>query len=64
MQSTDLLIFLCYSKPAGSTVKPKLEELLPANPDHIGGYRLALATFSGMESKFGLMFPKFRPVDS
>lgn len=30
------------------------------NPDHIGGYRLALATFDGLESKFGLCLPKFK----
>lgn len=29
------------------------------NPDHIGGYRLAGATFAGIESKFGLLLPKF-----
>ncbi|CAI4226539.1 unnamed protein product [Auanema sp. JU1783] len=29
------------------------------NPDHIGGYRLASATFSGIEHKFGLFLPKF-----
>ena len=40
-------------------------ELTPANPevslhpDHVGGLRLALASFSGVETRFGLMFPKF-----
>ena len=27
-------------------------------PDHIGGYRLVHSTFSGVESRFGLVFPK------
>lgn len=40
-------------------------ELTPRNPemslhpDHIGGLRLAVASFSGVETKFGLMLPKF-----
>lgn len=28
------------------------------NPEHIGGYKLANVTFGGLESKFGLSFPK------
>ena len=39
-----------------------MEEILSRNPDHIGGYRLALATFDGIETKFGLMLPKFKPA--
>lgn len=31
----------------------------PTNPDHIGGYSVASPIFSGIESKFGLCFPKF-----
>ena len=30
-----------------------------SNPDHIGGYQVALPIFSGIESKFGLVLPKF-----
>ena len=30
-----------------------------ANPHHIGGYKLAAATFSGIEHKFGLFLPRF-----
>jgi hypothetical protein len=26
----------------------------------MGGYKLAKATFDGMEAKFGLMLPKFK----
>jgi len=30
-----------------------------SNPDHVGGYQVALPIFSGIESKFGLVLPKF-----
>ncbi|KAF8788513.1 calcium-binding mitochondrial carrier protein Aralar1-like [Argiope bruennichi] len=47
-------------RPTGSTTKVHSGEVRSTNPDHIGGYRLANATFSGMETKFGLVLPKFR----
>ncbi|GFY71627.1 calcium-binding mitochondrial carrier protein Aralar1 [Trichonephila inaurata madagascariensis] len=49
-------------RPAGSQTKVPVHsgEIRSMNPDHIGGYRLANATFSGMETKFGLFLPKFR----
>lgn len=48
-------------RPEGSEPQStQLEKQLSRNPDHIGGYRLALATFNGMESKFGLCLPKFK----
>lgn len=49
------------NRPAGSEVKVPLQafEMLSQNVDHVGGFKLALTTFSGMESKFGLFFPKF-----
>ncbi|XP_036422356.1 calcium-binding mitochondrial carrier protein Aralar2 [Colossoma macropomum] len=48
-------------KPSGSEPPPKSRISLPApNPDHIGGYRLAVATFAGIESKFGLHLPRFQ----
>ncbi|KAL2081586.1 hypothetical protein ACEWY4_023439 [Coilia grayii] len=49
-------------RPAGSepTPKSRISELPPPNPDHVGGYRLAAATFMGVEEKFGLHLPKFR----
>uniref|UniRef100_A0A8C3UNQ1 Solute carrier family 25 member 12 n=1 Tax=Catharus ustulatus TaxID=91951 RepID=A0A8C3UNQ1_CATUS len=49
-------------KPAGSesTPKTRISDLPPVNPAHIGGYRLATATFAGIENKFGLYLPKFR----
>ncbi|XP_056374915.1 electrogenic aspartate/glutamate antiporter SLC25A13, mitochondrial [Hyla sarda] len=49
-------------KPAGSDRVPKSRITLPApNPDHVGGYKLAVATFAGIESKFGLYLPRFQP---
>ncbi|KAM3917490.1 electrogenic aspartate/glutamate antiporter SLC25A12, mitochondrial [Leptodactylus fuscus] len=49
-------------KPSGTEPSPKtrISDLPPAHPDHIGGYRLATATFAGIENKFGLYLPKFR----
>ncbi|CAD5119751.1 DgyrCDS8346 [Dimorphilus gyrociliatus] len=47
-------------RPAGSELKPSAEERLPENPDHIGGFRVACATFEGIETKFGISFPKFK----
>ena len=48
-------------RPAGSEVKVPLQatEMLSQNADHVGGFKLAHTTFAGMESKFGLFFPKF-----
>ncbi|XP_064018931.1 electrogenic aspartate/glutamate antiporter SLC25A12, mitochondrial isoform X3 [Pogoniulus pusillus] len=50
-------------KPSGSepTPKTRISDLPPVHPEHIGGYRLATATFAGIENKFGLCLPKFRP---
>uniref|UniRef100_A0A8V5H8W4 Uncharacterized protein n=1 Tax=Melopsittacus undulatus TaxID=13146 RepID=A0A8V5H8W4_MELUD len=49
-------------KPAGSEPVPKSRITLPApNPDHVGGYKLAVATFAGIENKFGLCLPRFKP---
>lgn len=30
------------------------------NPDHIGGMKLAVASFAGIETKFGIALPKFK----
>lgn len=50
-------------RPAGSQTKVPLQasEMLSSHPDHIGGYKIAVNTFKGMESKFGISFPCFRP---
>ncbi|XP_050406141.1 electrogenic aspartate/glutamate antiporter SLC25A13, mitochondrial [Patella vulgata] len=48
-------------RPQGSeSTSTQLEEMLSRNPDHIGGYRLAHATFYGIESKFGLCLPRYK----
>jgi len=50
------------SKPIGSVHKPKtihVADLPPVNADHVGGYKVAAATFAGIEHKFGLALPKF-----
>ncbi|TNM97825.1 hypothetical protein fugu_014071 [Takifugu bimaculatus] len=49
-------------RPTGSQPTPMshISELPPINSDHIGGYRLAAATFAGVENKFGLHLPKFK----
>ncbi|XP_015667072.2 calcium-binding mitochondrial carrier protein Aralar2 [Protobothrops mucrosquamatus] len=50
-------------KPAGSEPVLKSRITLPApNPDHVGGYKLAVATFAGIESKFGLYLPRFTSI--
>uniref|UniRef100_A0A8I3WFW3 Solute carrier family 25 member 13 n=1 Tax=Callithrix jacchus TaxID=9483 RepID=A0A8I3WFW3_CALJA len=52
-------------KPMGSEPVPKSRINLPApNPDHVGGYKLAVATFAGIENKFGLYLPLFKPSAS
>lgn len=49
-----------HRKPTGSEPTPKSRISLPApNPDHIGGFRLAVATFAGIENKFGLHLPRY-----
>lgn len=50
-------------RPTGEDQKMPLKTVnvhRSTNPDHIGGYSLALATFAGVESKFGLFLPKFK----
>uniref|UniRef100_A0A673AW63 Solute carrier family 25 member 13 n=1 Tax=Sphaeramia orbicularis TaxID=375764 RepID=A0A673AW63_9TELE len=65
LRNFDLWIFndffkILKIKPAGSEPTPKSRISLPApNPDHIGGFRLAVATFAGIESKFGLHLPRY-----
>lgn len=57
-----------FSRPSGSGVSSivggTITEVRPTNPDHVGGYQLALPIFAGMESKFGLFLPKFRADSS
>ena len=51
------------SKPTGSVahVPAGAAEMSKSdNPDHVGGYQVALPIFSGIETKFGLVLPKFQ----
>lgn len=54
------------SRPAGSEQRIPgtgvAHELRSTNPDHIGGYQIALPIFTGIESKFGLCLPRFQAV--
>ncbi|XP_044726555.1 calcium-binding mitochondrial carrier protein Aralar1 isoform X2 [Chrysoperla carnea] len=51
------------SRPTGSElVVPAVgvaDDLKSTNPDHVGGYQVALPILSGIETKFGLCLPKF-----
>jgi len=54
------------SKPIGSVHKPKtihVADLPPINPDHVGGMKVAAATYAGIEHKFGLKLPRFKASD-
>ncbi|KAH0955632.1 hypothetical protein HN011_000682 [Eciton burchellii] len=54
------------SRPSGSEQKVPstgvADEIRSTNPDHIGGYQVALPIFTGIESKFGLCLPRFQAV--
>ncbi|KJH44448.1 Calcium-binding carrier protein Aralar1 [Dictyocaulus viviparus] len=52
------------TRPTGSesATTSKIMDQSSLNPDHVGGYRLAAATFSGIEHKFGLFLPRFEPA--
>jgi len=50
------------SRPSGSEVEVPAgrADIAKSNhPDHIGGFQVAMPIFSGIESKFGLVLPKF-----
>jgi solute carrier family 25 aspartate/glutamate transporter 12/13 len=44
--------------------KTRSSIILSTNPDHVGGFRLAEATFEGIETRFGLAFPKYKSPTS
>ncbi|XP_076169184.1 calcium-binding mitochondrial carrier protein Aralar1 isoform X2 [Ptiloglossa arizonensis] len=54
------------SRPSGSEQKVPAtgiaHEIRSTNPDHIGGYQVALPIFTGIETKFGLCLPRFQAV--
>ncbi|CAF2974606.1 unnamed protein product [Rotaria socialis] len=45
---------------------PKIRSsiILSTNSDHVGGFHLAQATFEGIETRFGLAFPKYKSSTS
>ena len=54
------VIFEFFSRPTGSTAEATGSEITKSsNPDHVGGFQVAMPIFDGIESKFGLMLPKF-----
>lgn len=63
---TILLFFLYFffSRPSGSeklvTVQGAGDGITPLNSDHIGGYHAVRPILEGLESKFGLVFPKIK----
>ncbi|GFG37016.1 hypothetical protein Cfor_05724 [Coptotermes formosanus] len=56
------------TRPSGSELNVPstgvADEMKSTNPDHIGGYQVALPIFAGIESKFGLYLPKFQIASS
>ena len=54
-------IFNFCSRPTGSEAQmpATASDLRSTNPDHIGGYKVAVPIFRGIESKFGLFLPRF-----
>ncbi|XP_046601741.1 calcium-binding mitochondrial carrier protein Aralar1 isoform X2 [Neodiprion lecontei] len=54
------------SRPTGSEQKVPTtgvaNEIRSTNPDHIGGYQVALPIFTGIETKFGLCLPRYQAV--
>lgn len=53
------------NRPSGSDIKTAaktLESEVKINADHIGGYRAAVPMLNGIETKFGLSFPRFAPT--
>ena len=56
------IVDFLFSRPTGSQHgAPHTFASIPSvnNPDHVGGYQLAGPILAGMESKFGLLLPKF-----
>ena len=48
-------------RPAGSEPTTGVtDDLRSSNPDHLGGYQVALPIFTGIETKFGLCLPRFQ----
>ncbi len=55
-------ISILFSRPAGSeaeVVAGSADLNKSDNPDHVGGFQVAMPIFNGIETKFGLVLPKF-----
>merc|ERR1711892_599700 len=58
----DMGVSFSRSNPIGSVHKPRtihVADLPPLNSDHVGGMKVAAATYAGIEHKFGLKLPHF-----
>lgn len=56
------IIKFFFSRPTGSEAEVPAgpaELAKSSNPDHIGGFQVAMPIFNGIETKFGLVLPKF-----
>lgn len=55
---------IAFRRPTGSEQKVPstgvADEIKSTNPDHIGGYEVALPILTGIETKFGLCLPRFQ----
>ena len=61
LQRTFFIDF-CGTRPTGSEAEVpagQAEWSKSSNPDHVGGFQIAMPIFSGIETKFGLVLPKF-----
>jgi solute carrier family 25 aspartate/glutamate transporter 12/13 len=49
------------SRPSGSVAEgvASAMDMSSSNPEHVGGYQVARPIFAGVESKFGLLLPRF-----
>ena len=52
-------IFNFFSRPSGSMAEAVGTAEMSKNPDHVGGFQVATPIFDGIETKFGLVLPKF-----
>ena len=51
-----------FRRPTGSEAEVPAgpaEISKSTNPDHVGGFQVAMPIFNGIETKFGLVLPKF-----
>lgn len=56
------IIKFFFRRPTGSEAEVPAgpaELAKSSNPDHIGGFQVAMPIFNGIETKFGLVLPKF-----